>query len=259
MKIQILSDLHFNQHGFLDRTPPEIHPEADVLVLAGDIVDGRFLTKAPMTFKKWYSDIPIPIIYVLGNHEYDHLQVVDGAVYKYQEWLRSLNPNTYLLENSSVKIGEVTFFGTTLFTKLSPLDEARLRSFFYHLPIPLNFNGSWWTEKFRIAKQYLVKSLSRLSPSERATTVVVSHFAPTYKSIHEDYKGNYSNSFFANDLDGLLKRYPAKYWIHGHLHSCSRNLVGNTEVIVNPHGYIFPDGRRELRTEQFNPTLLVNI
>jgi predicted phosphodiesterase len=60
VKIRILSDLHLE---FADISLPKV--EADVVILAGDIdVEGNGLEWALNTF----SDLPV--LYVLGNHEY---------------------------------------------------------------------------------------------------------------------------------------------------------------------------------------------
>ncbi len=62
MKIQLDSDLHLEY--LAKRFPGERlitpHPDADVLVLAGDIASG---TDAIVLFRDW----PVPVIYVIGN------------------------------------------------------------------------------------------------------------------------------------------------------------------------------------------------
>ena len=78
MKIQLLSDLHLESHPDFQ---PVAAPDADVLVLAGDIGSyqaGSLLTErgdadfglarfSPL--RGW----PVPVIFVPGNHEYDAL------------------------------------------------------------------------------------------------------------------------------------------------------------------------------------------
>ena len=64
MKLQLASDLHLE---FLQRFPGERlitpAPNADVLILAGDISNG---TDAIGLFDSW----PVPVVYVAGNHEF---------------------------------------------------------------------------------------------------------------------------------------------------------------------------------------------
>jgi predicted phosphodiesterase len=58
MTIQIVSDLHL---GLAPCTIPEVG--ADLLILAGDI-------HRPVEALCWAKNLPIPIVYVPGNHEY---------------------------------------------------------------------------------------------------------------------------------------------------------------------------------------------
>ena len=72
MKIQIASDLHFEiwkRHlpDPLDQFEPD--ENRDLLILAGDIVDGK--RKFGMPFIRREIGIS-PVIFVPGNHEYSH-------------------------------------------------------------------------------------------------------------------------------------------------------------------------------------------
>ena len=58
MKIQIVSDLHL---GLAPCVIPDVG--ADLLILAGDI-------HRPVEAMNWAKSLPMPIIYVPGNHEY---------------------------------------------------------------------------------------------------------------------------------------------------------------------------------------------
>ena len=60
MKIQLLSDLHLESEAF----DPLPHPQADLLVLAGDI-DSTWAGYE--RFAGW----PVPVLVVAGNHEFD--------------------------------------------------------------------------------------------------------------------------------------------------------------------------------------------
>ncbi len=60
MKIQLLSDLHLETEVF----DPQPLPEAELLVLAGDIDAGWHSFSR---FAHW----PVPVVYIAGNHEFD--------------------------------------------------------------------------------------------------------------------------------------------------------------------------------------------
>lgn len=60
MRLQLLSDLHLETESFT----PEPAPDAELLVLAGDVDSGW---GGLQKFRDW----PVPVLYVPGNHEYD--------------------------------------------------------------------------------------------------------------------------------------------------------------------------------------------
>lgn len=64
MRIQLASDLHLEP--LTDRFPGERvvapAPDADLLVLAGDIANG-------LDGVRLFADWPVPVLYVMGNHE----------------------------------------------------------------------------------------------------------------------------------------------------------------------------------------------
>ena len=60
MKIQVLSDLHLET----EELTPQVAPQADLLVLAGD-VDSTWAGLS--LFENW----PVPVLFVPGNHEFD--------------------------------------------------------------------------------------------------------------------------------------------------------------------------------------------
>src|ERR1035441_3108961 len=101
MRLHILGDLH------LEFEPAEIPAtEADVVVLSGDIHPGR-------AGCKWArNQFPtIPIIYVLGNHEFYRHSLPELAETLKRETDGS---NIHLLENGAVEINGYTFLGCTL-------------------------------------------------------------------------------------------------------------------------------------------------
>lgn len=62
MRLQVVSDLHlefYKEPSYIDVVPA---PDADALVIAGDIGHG---TSVIDRFKQW----PVPVIYIHGDHE----------------------------------------------------------------------------------------------------------------------------------------------------------------------------------------------
>ncbi len=80
MKLQIMSDLHFEMHadggaGFIRELDPT---GVDVLVLAGDITMARQYEDLASVFKPLAQKYP-HVLYVPGNHEYYKSSPTDVA------------------------------------------------------------------------------------------------------------------------------------------------------------------------------------
>ena len=69
------------------------------------------------------------------------------------------------------------------------------------------------------------------------TAVVITHHAPTPRSIAPRFHGNALNPAFASNLERLIVRYQPALWIHGHMHNSVDVTLGETRVVANPAGY----------------------
>ena len=67
--------------------------------------------------------------------------------------------------------------------------------------------------------------------------VVVSHHAPSIRSLTNDQKQDKIYSAYASNLEELIVKHKPKYWIHGHLHTSQNYKIEYTTVISNPRGY----------------------
>lgn len=76
--------------------------------------------------------------------------------------------------------------------------------------------------------------------------IVVSHHAPSAKSIHPSYikphtldsRERYLNAGYVSCHDDFIKSFPITYWIHGHIHYVWDYMIGNTRMLCNPLGYL---------------------
>jgi hypothetical protein len=68
-------------------------------------------------------------------------------------------------------------------------------------------------------------------------SVVFTHHAPSFKSVHEKYVGNIMNGAYANNLDDFILEREPKLWLHGHMHDPVDYMIGKTRVLSNPMGY----------------------
>ena len=101
MKLFVVSDLHTEFAEFEPQADG-----ADVAVLAGDI--GVGLSALEWIHQKFSE---MPVVYVLGNHEFYRGNLDDIARFKAQA-----APNVHILEQDAVILNGVRFLGTTLWT-----------------------------------------------------------------------------------------------------------------------------------------------
>jgi 3',5'-cyclic AMP phosphodiesterase CpdA len=194
MRLHILSDLHLEFEPF---APPAV--EADAVILAGDVSTGRNGLKwALKTFPER------PVIYVLGNHEF-YGQKLQKLVAELKEMARGTN--VHLLENESCTIGEVAFFGATLWTDFTlngnPVvsevvaqtgmnDYRRIRT----LPYYKRLRPSDTRQLHAQSRKWLEDELLGLRGRK---VVVVTHHAPSPESIPAAFEGDAFNPAFASD------------------------------------------------------------
>jgi Icc-related predicted phosphoesterase len=236
MKIQLASDLHLE---FLGKSFPgtriiEPAPGADVLVLAGDIHNG---TKAIEAFSDW----PVPVIYLAGNHEFYGRSWEQTRVD-----LRNAcaGTNITLLDNDMFEFGGVRFLGCTLWTDFR-LNGFTQRQCMEAVQEALNDYYVIRTQEGRLqARDTLIdhEQSRRWLEAELAKpydgkTVVVTHHGPHPLSIHPRYVGDKVSAGFISDLTPLLHH--ADLWLHGHVHDSFDYVdVGLCRVVANPAGYI---------------------
>lgn len=82
--------------------------------------------------------------------------------------------------------------------------------------------------------------------------MVVTHHAPTARSLDPVHEGDPLAASFASPLDGLVGRLAPDLWVHGHVHARVDHRVGPTRVLCNPRGH---GGA----TRDFDPALVVEI
>lgn len=208
------------------------------MVLAGDIDLG---VKGIEWIKSVSKDVPV--IYVLGNHEYYKgsypktlNKIIDAAT----------GTNVHVLENKSVVIGDVTFHGATLWTDFALNGDSRIHGSICQEKMNdykrIRKDPSY--SKLRSIDTYILhlQSLDWLRVSlESSTTdrdIVVTHHAPSLRSLPDRYKNDIVSSAYASNLEDFILKHQPDFWIHGHIHMPSKYQIGATTIICNPHGYI---------------------
>lgn len=233
MNIQIISDLHqefgCNELNF---------DNADLVILAGDTNLG---TKGIDWIKTKIKHIPV--IYILGNHEY-YKGSYPKTLNKIREACR--DTNIFVLENDMVVFNGIRFHGATLWTDFSlfgnPVKYGMLCQDKMNDYKMIRRDPSY--SKLRTIDTFKLHQFSRkwlddsLEASKLFKNIVVTHHAPSIRSVPEAFKNDYLSSAYASDLEDLILKHQPEYWIHGHIHTPTSYKIGETKVICNPHGYI---------------------
>jgi Icc-related predicted phosphoesterase len=76
-----------------------------------------------------------------------------------------------------------------------------------------------------------------LKAGDPARTIVVTHHAPSIKSIVDRYKSDPVSAAFASNMDDFILEHQPRLWIHGHTHESFDYKIGQTRVVCNPRGY----------------------
>jgi len=253
VQVAFASDLHLD---FGDINQEFFDPPADVLILAGDIIEARRAHKQ-YEFWKNCSENFAHVLYVPGNHEY-----YSGALPSDEDKLRAATEvfgNIHVVQNETLVYNNVAFIGTTLWTDIGKGDPIGK----YHAPMLMadykvireSKNGY---RKLRVdttiglhikAVDFIKKELKK---HEDKICVVFTHHGPSHLSIHESYKDDkYGNMNYVSDLSDLMLDHPnLKHWIHGHVHNLFSYKIGECNVHVNPRGY---PGERPSHLPPFRP------
>jgi Icc-related predicted phosphoesterase len=238
MKIQIFSDLHLDVHPI---KPITIMAGVDLVIVAGDTCEGVL-----RAFEQLRRIVPlhIPIVMVLGNHEYYRRFVPDELALARSH---ANSFNIHVLESDTVLLG-VRFVGSTLWTDYRIFGETNQASVMNACATGMNDHRLiGWQKKpwlrFRPQEAALLHHQSRtyleriLAAPFHGPTVAISHHAVHWQSVHPRYRSDPVTAAFVSDLSALIERYQPTLWVHGHVHNSSDYRVGETRILCNPHGY----------------------
>jgi len=78
----------------------------------------------------------------------------------------------------------------------------------------------------------------RLATPHAGRTVVITHHAPSPRSVHPRFAESLLSACFVSDAQHLLGAHRASLWVHGHTHDSFDYGVDGTRVVCNPRGYV---------------------
>lgn len=234
MKIQILSDLHleFLSPSQVQTVIDRIQPTGDVLVLAGDIGNGReehyqhFLVTMASRFPK--------VFVVAGNHEYygNDMELTKQTIHS----LCTTLDNVSFLDSSWEDYGGIRWIGTTLWSHV----HEKTKCFTNDIRRIQNFSLAKYNQQHDQSVQFLHHILQE---ARHQQCIVITHYLPSMELIHDKYKQDVEeqsfNQWFATPLDDLLETHSSHIplWIYGHTHDASQKMLFQTSMVCNPLGY----------------------
>ena len=210
MRIAATADIHFSPPSYDRVREPlaKVRDEADVLVIAGDLTnygrpdEMRSLLNALVRLR-------LPIVAVLGNHDYESGQEQELAKMMIDEGIK-------VLDGSSYERDGVGFAGTKGFPGgfgrgvLTPFGEKEIKAF------------------VQASLDETMKLERALAMLRTPKIVIVTHYAPVAETVHGEpqeiwpYLGN-------SRLAEVIDRHQAALAVHGHAHHgrlCGKTMAG---------------------------------
>lgn len=217
MKLQLLSDLHLETEDF----DPQPAPGAELLVLAGDI-------DASWAGFERFAAWPVPVLVVAGNHEFDGRELREAwpalRAHCASHGLRLLQREATVIRAADGC--RVRFVGATRWSDFDLFGAAqreraeRAAGYFLRLMAATRdgapFDAAGVRDEGLACRAWLEQTLTELPQGRWDRTVVVTHFAPSFRSADPRYGRQPGTASFCNADDDLIPR--ADLWLHGHLH-----------------------------------------
>ena len=200
VRIAAVGDLHYSRssQGTLIPLLSRVHEDADVLVLCGDLTDYGLAEEASILARDLQAAVRIPMVGVLGNHDYESDQAPEVTRILREAGLQ-------LLDGDTTEIREVGFAGVKGFC--GGFGRGVL--------------GAWGEGA---VKQFVNEAISEALKLESALArlrtpakVAILHYAPVRDTVEGEpleifpYLG-------CSRLEEPLTRYAVSVVVHGHAH-----------------------------------------
>lgn len=229
VRIAALSDLHYSRtsaQGLLQPLFAQIAEAADILVICGDLTDYGLPEEARALAREFTNTLKIPVVAVLGNHDYESGQ---------QAEIRTILKD----------VGVVTLDGDT--TEVHGIGFAGIKGFcggFGRRAL-----GPWGEE---IIKAFVHEAVAEALKLETALArlrndrlIALLHYSPIEATVEGEPKEIYP-FLGCSRLEEPLLRYPVTAIFHGHAHHGRPEGVTRTgapvfNVSITLMRELFPD------------------
>ena len=238
MKIQYASDLHLEMSAnrrYMQNIPFEA--VGDVLVLAGDVGYLCDKTMPCPKFWEWASANYREVLIVPGNHEYyqNYDVLADG-----DSWSREILPNVHYHQNKVVRIDNVDFILSTLWSHIEAehkeVIHCEMPDFRQIMYGDRRFTPADFNAEHEKCLAFIKKSVAE---STAEHIVVVSHHLPSLAVVAPEHKSSPLNSAFVTELGNFIADSRIDAWIFGHSHANIDATIGSTRIVSNQLGYVY--------------------
>ena len=250
MNIQVLSDIHLELRSPNSFDIPDIG--ADVVILAGDIGIG-------LQGIEWAAEqsqkLGKPCIYVPGNHEYYHHDLLEHDDVMRNEADRL---GVIFLNEDILVMDGYTFLGATLWCSFRDETgdnwvaeyQAEQALADYQL---IRYNGKPF--RARHARERHVSAIEWLEEElrhcNREKTIVITHHAPSHRCANPMFPFTPVSRAFCSDAEALLPE--CSLWVYGHTHASLDTDICGTRVVSNQVCY---PGESE---DDFDPLKMITL
>jgi Icc-related predicted phosphoesterase len=224
LRIAATADLHYGKHsrGTLHDAFAEISRSADILLLCGDLTDYGLPEEAEELVADIRAAVRIPILAVLGNHDFESSQPeVISKVFD--------DAGVNVLNGEAIEVGGVGFAGIAGFG--GGFGRRMLNA---------------WGEP--LIKQFVQESISHAVRLEQALgklqtekRIVVLHYSPIRATLEGEDPEIYA-FLGSSRLEEPINRFKATAVFHGHAHN--GNLDGKTSTGIPVYNVSAPALRK---------------
>lgn len=199
VRVAAVGDIHVSRTAQprLQTLFSQVAERADVLVLCGDLCDYGLPEEAHLLAKE-LSNLKIPIVGVLGNHDFESGQVAEVTKILCEAGIQ-------MLDGDAVEIKGIGFAGVKGFAggfgrgALGPWGEEIIKGF------------------VREAVNEALKLESALARLRMEQKIAVLHYSPIQATV-EGEPVEIFPFLGSSRLEDPLLRYPVQYVLHGHAH-----------------------------------------
>ncbi len=244
MKIILYSDLHL-EFG-TDFMPP-IDLDADIMILAGDIC----ILKNFEPLAKFLANWTKPVLYIAGNHEYYTKRPMQEGKDRARTIADNGLTNITFLDDESVTIDGVNFFGGTMWTDFNKQDPIDMHTAQFSMnDYQLIKKGSSKLKPLDTVyfhKDYKKKLIEWFNAPLDGARVVISHHAPCINPNGYHKGSGLEAAYNSLDMVSVMEEFKPSLWVYGHTHEKDDQVIGETRVVSNPRGYPLRSGGCECK------------